>query len=615
MLAIIIAATPAFIGCATPSPETDERPVTPAPERKFVNAAKALGVSGIHAARSRWVDIDGDGWQDLVILRFGPGKDRRDRPRVFMNVKKGKGRAFRETTEESGILANRRKDGKGRTCTLILAGDVNNDGNVDLFSGAYCEFEKPKLKKGTSQPERDENGNIVMTQKDHGDRNEILLGDGKGKFKLTAKRGELSGHPATIDAATFLDYDRDGCLDIFVGNWYRQYGWSVEGYEDRLYKGDGKGNFKDMTEKAGMSLVAETGKRNSRRPVYGAAAVDINNDGWTDILVASYGRQWNLCWLNQGDGTFKEVAEQNKFDGDEDESGKHDPRSRRRNEKPYRSNGNTFGIAPGDCDNDGDMDIFLAEITHWWAMPAADLSCLLENLGPEKNWQFKRRPDAIPRTRTTRGWNQGDMHAAWLDYDHDTDLDLLLSSSDYPDEQRLRLFRQDGPGRFTDVTKDVGIDWRSSTGISVGDYDRDGDLDIVCGNTHNRLKPEQRKAQPLGLAVWQNNAAKGNWITVELRGKGKSNGLGIGARITCEIEGVKMIREISGGWGHVGQQDAIMAHFGLGKADKVKKLTVRWPDAKGTETTYADLPINRHYRITEGEEKPESTAPGETFGK
>jgi hypothetical protein len=131
------------------------------------------------------------------------------------------------------------------------------------------------------------------------------------------------------------------------------------------------------------------------------------------------------------------------------------------------------------------------------------------------------------------------------------------------------------------------------------------------------LTADQKKAQQLGLAVWQNNAAKGNWITVELRGKGegKSNGLGIGARITCEIEGVKMIREISGGWGHVGQQDALTAHFGLGKADKVKKLTVRWPDAKGTETTYTDLPANRHYRIIEGETKPLNAGPGETFGK
>ncbi|MHC4663178.1 MAG: CRTAC1 family protein [Planctomycetota bacterium] len=583
---------------------------------KFSNAAKKLGIDDVKAARSQWIDIDGDGWLDLIILRFRPSDpDKRDQPRVFLNM--GKGRAFREMTKKSGILLNRRKSKNGRICTLILAGDVNNDGKADLFSGAYCEFEKPKQKKGTNQPEKDENGNTVMTQEDHGDRNEILISSGKGYFTLTQKQSELSKSPATLDAATFLDYDRDGCLDLFVGNWYRKYGWTYECYEDRLYRGDGKGGFQDVTEKAGISLMAQHGQRNSRRPVYGAASVDINNDGWTDILVASYGRQWNLCWLNQGDGTFKEIAAQNRFDGDEDESGKHDPRARRRNEQPFRSNGNTFGIAPGDVDNDGDMDIFLAEITHWWAMPASDLSCVLENLGPEKNHEFKHRPDAIPRKHTTQSWNQGDMHAAWFDYDHDTDLDLLLASSDYPDEQRLRIFRQDSPFKFTDVSLDVGINWLSATGISLGDYDRDGDLDIVCGNTHTRLTKEQRKAMPLGLAVWQNNAADGNWITVELRGKGKghSNGLGIGARITCEIVGVTMIREISGGSGHVGQQDAIMAHFGLGSAKKIKKLTVRWPDKKGTETTYENLDANHHYMITEGEKDPKKAAAGKTFEK
>lgn len=583
-----------------------------APEKPFVNSAEALGLRDVKAPRSQWVDVNNDGWQDLVFLGFKSDK-KLDQIRLFLNTEKNGKRFFEEATDKSGLLENRDDKKEGRICSLILAGDVNNDGNVDFFSGAYCNFQQRKVKN--RRVETDKDGNPLMTEQDHGDRSEILLGDGKGGFKLTKEQSDVSKFPRTTRAATFLDYDRDGCLDLFTGAWYKEYGVTLECYEDRLFKGDGKGGFTEVTKKAGMSLEAEPGKRNSRRPTYGCAAVDINNDGWTDILTASYGRQWNLCWINKGDGTFVEKGEETKFDGDDDESGSYPGFVRRNKEKPFRSNGNTFSIAPGDYDSDGDMDVFLAEITHFWAGSSSDRSCLLENTGKEGGFTFKRHPQAMPREHKVKNWNQGDLHTAWFDFDHDGDLDLILASSDYPDEQRLRVFRQDGPGKFVDATVELGIDWRSAVGISVGDFDRDGDLDIVGGNSHTRLTKEQKAEQPLGMAVWENNAAKGNWITVELRGKGAghSNGLGIGARVTCVTGDKSQIREISGGWGHVGQQDQLWAHFGVGDAKKIDKLIVRWPDKNGTETVYENLEANRHYRIIEGEKQPESCGPGEVI--
>lgn len=544
----------------------------------FTNIADKTGLKLVPAQTVAFVDIDGDNYLDCII-QGSPAGIAGKTLKVFLNKSKATGREFEDIAKGCGFGIE--KDGTAREASVLTFADVDNDGDMDAFSGMYFDLENPKW-----------TGNRNA-------RNAIFLNDGKGIFNMVESPG-VDGFQATTTVATFLDYDNDGCIDLFVGNWYKQYGVTVESYMSRLFKGSGNGKFTDVTEKAGMKTVDNPEERNGSRPVYGVGHCDYNNDGYQDILVSAYGRQWNQLWENKGDGTFIEAGERTHFDGDEINHGRYPKGVNRETEKPFRANGNTFTIACADYDCDEDIDLFIGEITHSWAGDSSDRSSLLINQGKEKGYVFKRDPDAMLRKhQDPKNWNQGDLHVDWIDFDNDGLEDLLISSGDYPDGQYLRLFRQKEDRIFEDITDKCGFDWESSAGISVGDFDRDGALDILAGRSCMRIPKE--RASPY-VALFKNNIGrKNNWITIQLRGKGKdgANKMGIGARITVETDGHKQIREIYGAFG-CGQFDPPEAHFGLGKAKKIDKLTIQWPNKEKTVQTFTKINPNRFVRIVEG---------------
>jgi hypothetical protein len=226
------------------------------------------------------------------------------------------------------------------------------------------------------------------------------------------------------------------------------------------------------------------------------------------------------------------------------------------------------------------------------------------NLGEEGGYAFKRDPDIVEREhRDADLWNQGDMHVTWLDFDNDGRLDLLISSGDYPDGQYLRLFRQEEDHGFVEVTRRAGIDWESSSGISVCDYDHDGDVDILAGKSWFRMPKERCEGDRPAPGLFRNDVENGNhWINIRLEGKEGSNRRGVGARITVEAGGMQQIREIQGGSGHCGQFNPQEAHFGLGEADSVDRITVRWPDKKHTVQVVEKVKADRFIKIVEGGE-------------
>ncbi|HNW45449.1 MAG TPA: VCBS repeat-containing protein, partial [Elusimicrobiales bacterium] len=285
----------------------------------FVNVASAAGLAGASAQNVTWADINGDGYPDAVLTGTKSGVLE---TKVFLNAEKDGQRVFTDFTAESGINRHPTISTGTRVGSFQIFGDVDNDGDLDVFSGMYCEFEKPKTVPGTETPLKDEAGNIVFDKPDHGLRSEILLNDGTGRFTFVKDSGvNLSSE--TASSAAFFDYDNDGSLDLFVGNWYKEYGISFISYPSRLYRGLGDGRFTEVTAAAGLLTQPTEGKPDSSRPVYGVSHCDWNSDGFQDILVSVYGRQANRLWKNNGDGTFTDVAPATGFDGDEIRHGRY----------------------------------------------------------------------------------------------------------------------------------------------------------------------------------------------------------------------------------------------------------------------------------------------------
>ncbi|PIU20712.1 MAG: hypothetical protein COT18_00815 [Elusimicrobia bacterium CG08_land_8_20_14_0_20_59_10] len=569
----------------------------PAPWFKDVSAE--AGLSGVSVQNAVWADLDGDGYADCITWGGGPAMN------VFLNTEKDGKRIFKDFTRESGINRHPDISTAARVANFVLAGDVDNDGDTDLFSGLYCEFEKPKTEKGGEKPLKDAAGKVIYETADNGLRSEILLNDGAGRFHVR-KDNRAAFPPETTGSGAFFDYDNDGLLDLYTGSWYKEYGLSYISYPGRLFRGLGGGMFDEATEEAQLLTLPTEGRPDSSRPAYGISHCDWDNDGLQDILVSVYGRQANRLWKNNGDGTFTDLAPAANFDGDGIRHGRYPAGSKRETEKEWRSHGNTFAAACADYDNDGDMDVFLGEITHGWAGEASDRSSLLENLGPKKGFAFRRHADLLDRVRVdTTNWNQGDMRVTWADFDNDGLQDLLLASGDYPDGQYLRLFRQKKPLVFEDITEKAGFDWESSGGVSIADYDNDGRLDILAGKSWMRLPAERRRGPVPSPALFRNRLSNGNhWLSVKLEGSGEAgaNKGAIGARVKLKAGGVTQLREVSSSHGPSGLSDEQVLHFGLGKAKSADSIEVIWTSGG---VTFEDIPADRFVKIVEGAMTPE----------
>ena len=578
----------------------------------FTNISKRAGLGDVRAKGCVLTDLNGDGYWDLCLDK-----------RHFYLSKKG---ASFQPHEKHGIEFPEvnhvplGRNGKGDLSKAkkkpyvpqyLYFADINNDGAQDALWGVHTSWE---VFTGRTWKR--------VAECDHGLRSRVYLGNGKGHFKLGPAsdftNDEFAG-PAM--ALAVVDVDGDGILDLYEGREYRQYGVLYGCGVDRLFAGDGKGGFKDRTKDAGLQTQPQPGTKTSSRPSYGVTHCDYNGDGAQDLLQLAYGRQWNYLWKNDGKGAFTDVGHETKFAGDDITDGKYPQGVNRSAEKPFRSNGNTFDCAVGDVDNDGDLDLFLGCICHRWAGNASDMPSMLWNEGVEGDFRFRRETviDLLPK-REFRGpnWNYGDLHVAFADIDNDARLDLLIGSGDYPDGQFLRCYRQKDDGRFEEVTSACGFDWEGCGALSIGDIDRDGDVDVVAGRSFMRLGKAHREKYMGGIeknivGVFRNDIRNGNhWLNVRLRGKGKggSNRSGIGARILVTTGDVTQMREIRCGSGLSNHQDPPEACFGLGKAKKVDKLEVRWPGTKSKPQVFTNVAVDRFLQITEGKSKYKSTPAG-----
>lgn len=507
------------------------------------------------AERCSLIDVDGDGWLDLCLSSG-----------IFLNQ------------QGQGWQAGGPKLPPG-TSFLVWA-DFDQDGRLE---GLAVKRQTPA--EFVEQP-----------------RAHHLLGMENPEF-------ESSSHWNTL-AVAIADLDRDGRLDLAFGQAYVDESKDYQAQQMRVFSGLGDGHFEDRTEQWGFLTPGPPGAANGGRPLYGLSAADLDGDGYPELMGAAYGRQWNTLWKRGAQTLYSECAAKYGLDGDSIRHGQYSQATRekfrkrnepRPDELPFRSNGNTFCLAPADFDNDGDLDVFSADITHSWAGDSSDLSALLVNRLEKFGEPFFERclevlPQPDPETgfqaRPSRGlardhapqspgnWNQGDLQAHWADLDCDGLLDLLICESDYPGNH-LRVFLQLPDHSFREAERELGLDFRNCPGLAIGDVDRDGDLDLVTLGTRTRW-PEARPAPEL---VFWRNPSQAPSLNLLLVGDGvTANRDAIGARVYLETDQGTQMRELQGSYGHWGQQTQPgEVHFGLGQA-QARRLRVVWPDQKRSET-------------------------------
>ena len=601
-------------------------------------------------------DLDGDGYPDLVTtggegfpVRPATGTGaRRDtqgsRTRnVFMNRPSpddpsGKKRIFVDATEESNLLATRDGNG-GYAFGVASLGDVDNDGDLDVVVAP-------------SDP--------GQGQRPSDDPAAVMLNDGEGHFTLGPVGTGLDDVTGFASATcALLDYDKDGALDFLPGT----FAYPPPNFKPpRLLRGTGDGGFVNVADQLGFPKVCKVpvGAAPTCSPMYGLTACDLDMDGDQDILFASYGREPNQIWRNDG-GVFTEIgvetglAYDDRQDFSDDESyrcycknrpGECDPDppaphpaicegfgiplctkgkctfeptmsctsdddcfgdgrgwSPGYSDTPWRLGGNHYSLACGDVDNDGDMDIMTSTIRHGDVGSASDPSELCFNDAPPGAPLGKFRRPGGEATGIDRssvevgiGWNTGDLTTTMVDLDNDGLKDIYLCSSDYPDNHGW-VFHQKPDHTFEDATEVSGLGHEQSHGIAFLDYDRDGDLDVVIGTSTMRVGGHAT------LSVYENRVGSlRNWIQVELEGGGlgKTNRSAIGALVKVTAGGVTQQQEIQGGHSATATQNELVLTFGLGDACVIDKVEVRWLDQANTVTAFAGLRPNYRVKISEG---------------
>jgi hypothetical protein len=492
-------------------------------------------------------DYDGDGLQDLFFVNGttlqGFPKGQEPRPHLYRNIGKA---TFEDVTESAGL---RDQWGWGQGA---CAGDYDNDGAPDLFVTYFGQ-------------------------------NRLYHNTGHGRLEeVTSAAGLTQSRTRWNTGCAFVDYDRDGRLDLFVANYIdldlataptpdsglcRYKGVPVacgppglKGGTNLLYRNAGGGRFEDVTDRAGIT-------RDSGTYGLGVSTLDFDNDGWVDLYVANDSNP-SALYRNRQDGTFEDVAVRAGCAFSQDG-------------KPQAG----MGVGVGDYNHDGTMDIVKTNF-------AGDTTTLYANTG-DGFCEDRTFESGLGLNSRWLGWGAG-----FVDFDNDSWLDIFLTNGHvYPEvrqlrteagyEQRKIVYRNSG-GHFDDVSEALGVPAttpRAGRGTAFGDIDNDGTVDVAINNVHET--PD--------LFLTQAPAAN-RWLLVALVGK-ESNRSAIGARVTITAGGVTQVQEVRGGGSYLSQND-LRVHFGLAAAARVDSLQVRWPN--GREERWTNVDSNQILTLTEG---------------
>ena len=493
----------------------------------FQEIAAEIGIDFIHSIGAEemknivesvgggaaFLDYDQDGYIDLYTCSgtWIEGFSKTGKPdhlpgnRLYRNRKDG---TFEEVTAKAGV-------GGPWYSMGITVGDYNNDGFPDIYLSNYGQ-------------------NVLLENK------------GNGTFRDVTKSAGVGGEMACSVGAVWLDYDNDGLLDLYVGNYLNfdpeyNYYYAPDGFpgplaydsqKDVLYHNRGDGTFEDVTE--AMGIFDQDGR------AMGVGAADYDDDGFVDIFVAN-DHTVNFLWHNDAGKGFTDLA---TLSG-----------------TGFSQAGEatvSMSVDFADYNKDQLLDLFISD----------DNYCsLYENMG---NGVF-RDNSYVSGISVASGQFVG-WSSSFLDYDNDSDADIFKANGELKHlyGQEDQLFENVGGGKFQDVS--VGLsgyfkEEHVGRGACIGDYDNDGDLDIYVVNLHAR-----------GVFLRNNKGNENHWLALQLVGK-TSNRDGIGARIKVVSGDDIQIAQKKSTTGYLSQNDP-RVHFGLNGRDTIDEIEIRWPSGK-----------------------------------
>ncbi|MEK6625622.1 MAG: CRTAC1 family protein, partial [Bdellovibrionota bacterium] len=373
----------------------------------------------------------------------------------------------------------------------------------------------------------------------------------------------------------FFDYDLDGSLDMFMGNWFTKQLDRPVAQIDRLFKGSGF-QFEEVTHLLEGEMQFDRGRKLyvNARPTQGASTCDMDQDGYPDILSASSSGMGNRLWRNRGTITmpssesaviptlFYDIGGETGFAADQE--GLMDP----------VGGGNTFYGICADYNDDGFMDLAVGEVFHSYDPETKDRSSILTGMPvySSATASFKFIRSEYIRDYGPTSWSHADRRAIWWDFNNDSFLDLLVQNSGFPPYSRMILFEQESNRAYSDVAQHAGVDILNPTGTVMLDFNRDGLMDFIVGQSTIRNKQIKPKAYFFENVTHRLNRRS---VRFYLRGE-QSNRAALGAMLLLKTQSKIQRRYVEYNYGHLPDQNEEGVHFGLG-SDVLDYVEVRWP--------------------------------------
>jgi len=544
-------------GCTEPTTATDSKTISESDSIRFTDITLEAGLGGFHhenggygdltmpeimGSGGGFLDYDGDGWLDIVLVGGGslPGQPPIDQHALVLYRNQGDG-TFVDATEAVG-WAGERAYGFG-----VAAADYDNDGDEDVL--------------------------LTTLGRNRFYRNE------EGVFKEIGFAAGLADIDRWSTSAVFFDADLDGFLDLYIASYLH---WTPEidiaciennlrdycnplnyrGGGDVFYRNNGDGTYTNRTVEAGFS------DRDRPRIGKGLGVVelDYDQDGWPDLYVANDGEP-NFLFKNDGDGSFSEVALVSGVSVDQNGT----PRA-------------GMGVDAGVVDSTGRISLFVGNFSE-------------EMVGV---WRLERDGFFSDRAASSRiGFSTVQTLTFGLslfDVDLDTDLDLMLANGHVMKhiatkqvgvafEEPAQLFLNAGDGTFEAAR--VGrpfIEPGVARGLAVGDIDQDGDLEVL-------MTENQGSAH-----LWRNDQSGGHFFRLNVEGR-ESNRAGVGVRIRATVDGLVMERQVRAGSSYLSQSEKTVT-FGVGAERPLESIEVHWPG--GRVDRFEDVAPDRHMLLIEG---------------